>query len=551
MQYVIKKCMETKLLKIAIMLFLTLCIITTTFYLDYQEVHATPLVLAGILIPEAVQIIGALLVAAGLTYATNEAIDYTANWYWSEIAPEIRDGVFSMVESASNGIASVSQNVWNSAVEWVNSNFNVGENTVTRNYYTGAITITYGSEPVTVYLPVNYNVGSTELPIGIPANTLFNIGNDVYEFRVWNYIGTNKEARLYKNDVSEGMTYIINTAVPYAFYIETYVDSGVSRCRFRLRSAGYNATEWNTDDGYVGAIPISGASVLPNVPGSNISQNVTGQTVVGTSHDIVQQDGVTRMISYPTSSNDLLNKEKSDVVINTVITPFSDSWEGTFRDCVPTGEYIFEGTGTATIGYETAGTWEGIWTTDSQTGARVWTGTFTDASANTWEGVITGVVPDTRTWLEDLLSGQLIAGTLAQIRDAVQGVAAPIVAAITGTLTAAVDGVKTAVNAVEDKVTDTDINPKMREFHIGDLFLIFLDVLLACIALVIRACIYLATIVTIPADASLLNSHTISGIDFFKNQNIPVLNISVWNLFSGFMTLIISLSVVKKVRRDH
>jgi hypothetical protein len=52
-----------------------------TFYCDYQEVHALlpALVLGGIAIPEAVQMVGALLVAAGLTWAANTVADATAD----------------------------------------------------------------------------------------------------------------------------------------------------------------------------------------------------------------------------------------------------------------------------------------------------------------------------------------------------------------------------------------------------------------------------------------------------------------------------------------
>lgn len=138
--------------------------------------------------------------------------------------------------------------------------------------------------------------------------------------------------------------------------------------------------------------------------------------------------------------------------------------------------------------------------------------------------------------------GQLLVGTLAQLKAAVEALAAPIVSAISN-----------AVAAVQEKIAEgqQSIDPQMSGFKFFDLFIIFFDVLIACIALVARACLYLATIVTIPADGSIFNDATLSGLNFFKNQNIPVVNVSMWNMFSGLMTLVISLSVVKKVRSTH
>ena len=110
----------------------------------------------------------------------------------------------------------------------------------------------------------------------------------------------------------------------------------------------------------------------------------------------------------------------------------------------------------------------------------------------------------------------------------------------------------TATASIADEIRgqqDEDIEDKARQFKISDLFIIFLEVLLACIRLVIRACVYLVSIVQIPPDGSLLNDNTLSGLNLFRNQIIPVINISLWDMYSGLMSLVISLAVVKRVRR--
>ena len=551
-----KKIMKIKLLKMTICFILCLATLTLTFMADYQEVHAAPLIIGGIAIPAAVQIIGALLVAAGLTWAYNEAVDAAADWYFSEIAPGIRQGVIDMVQSASNGIANVSEEVWNATVDWVNSRYDVGTNDITKKYYIGAITIVYGSDPVTVNLPVNYNVaGTPEFPVGLPVGQNVYIGNDYYTVNIVSEKTTSVNVAVWKNGASWASSWQVNKFIPWCVYLEAYdtYNIGVPQVRFRMRGAPAGQTQYGADDMYYLTVP--NATVSPAIPGTPINVSATGQSVVDTAHDIVMQDGVTRAITYPSSTSDLIGKVKSDVVVtsqNPPITPYSNSWQGTFRDCVPEGAFTFEGTGTTTIGYDTSGTWEGVWSTDSETGARVWTGTFTDAQSNTWSGTITGQVVDNRTWLENLLSGQLIAGTLAQIKAAIEGLTAPIIAAITGAATAIgskVQEVTDAITGVADNTAEADMTPKVRQYKLPDLFVLILKVILACIRLVLRALVFVATLPAIPADAGNINGDFLSGVNFLKNQQIPYFNLSLWSMVTGVIAIFFGIAVVKRIRR--
>ena len=163
---------------------------------------------------------------------------------------------------------------------------------------------------------------------------------------------------------------------------------------------------------------------------------------------------------------------------------------------------------------------------------------------------VPGTDEEDKAWWQDVIggvkskvdeAGQLIAGTLEDIKAWMAGTYENIISSISeGTASIAEE-----IRAQQEE----DLEPKAREFKLLDIFVIFLDVLIACIKLVIRACVYLATIVTIPPDGSLLNDDTQSGLNFFKNQIIPVINISIWDMYSGLMTLVISLAVVKRVRR--
>lgn len=163
---------------------------------------------------------------------------------------------------------------------------------------------------------------------------------------------------------------------------------------------------------------------------------------------------------------------------------------------------------------------------------------------------VPGVDEEEKAWWQDVIggvkskvdeAGQLIAGTLEDIKAWMEGTYQNII----GSIAEGTASIAEEIRAQQEE----DLEPKAREFKLLDIFVIFLDVLIACIKLVIRACVYLATIVTIPPDGSLLNDDTQSGLNFFKNQIIPVINISIWDMYSGLMTLVISLAVVKRVRR--
>lgn len=82
--------------KAAICFFLCLAVLCLTFYIDYQEVHAIfpAIVVAGVLIPEAVVVISGLLAAAGVTVASVEASKAVSNWYYNEVQPSIIPRVF-------------------------------------------------------------------------------------------------------------------------------------------------------------------------------------------------------------------------------------------------------------------------------------------------------------------------------------------------------------------------------------------------------------------------------------------------------------------------
>lgn len=172
---------DRKMAQRLLCLFLSILVTFLSIYIQYQEAYAIApaLVLAGYAIPEAVTIVGALLCAAGLTWAADTAIDYTCDWFYANCAPAIKQGIADMISTASNGIAHVSDEVWNYTRDWVQSHYTVGENMITTHYYDATLKTTYGSDVYTDFLPVNYDVPVSEFSVGLPLT--FIIGLDTYE----------------------------------------------------------------------------------------------------------------------------------------------------------------------------------------------------------------------------------------------------------------------------------------------------------------------------------------------------------------------------------
>lgn len=97
--------------------------------------------------------------------------------------------------------------------------------------------------------------------------------------------------------------------------------------------------------------------------------------------------------------------------------------------------------------------------------------------------------------------------------------------------------------------SEPDLTDQTKNYRIPDLFLLILKVILACIRMNLRALTYIITLEVIPSDSWNMNSNIVAGIDFFRNQNIPYINISIWNAVTSMVTVVFGLSVIKRVRR--
>lgn len=93
---------------------------------------------------------------------------------------------------------------------------------------------------------------------------------------------------------------------------------------------------------------------------------------------------------------------------------------------------------------------------------------------------------------------------------------------------------------------DPNLNEKADDLQWPDFFLCIWHVLVACIGLILRAGVFLVSLFSVEPDSSLLNANIIEGLEFFKNQELPVFGVTFWNAISATFTLLISIFVVKK-----
>lgn len=500
---IIKAVNENRLLKVIISIILCLTVTAFTILMKCEEVYAIavalPLIGAGLLIA------AGILVMAGLSFESEEQATIASNqWFYDlcsnhklgrmcGIGKEERQKAltdFWDMKESSEEVKTVTDDLWNYTKAWVNETYDVGENDINRDVY--AVVDEYGDF-------VTYCLNSDDRVL-LGDAILWN--GVLFE---WKY--------LYQQD---------------GYYIYELLEDG--------ESIGYN--------------PYLGYGRIERMDYEDSPQfYVRGTTdnKLALDYEYVRDNEV----------------KTSSLSFGVVVAPLLSGYEEQISAAWALKEeidYNIAAIGAVDVVDNPAWDYE---TDDGNRSIYVPTeGTIEDYVGLTYDELLDitnqaiageaepGIDDEEKTWWQELVGGvsakieegaQLLVGTLAELK-----------AWLDGTYQNIIGSVNEAAASIEDTIEAQqaeDIEPILQGFSITNLMILFLDVLLACIRLVIRACMYLATIVAIPPDGTLLNNDTQSGLDFFKNQVIPVINISIWDMYSGLMTLVISLAVVKRVRR--
>jgi hypothetical protein len=94
---------------------------------------------------------------------------------------------------------------------------------------------------------------------------------------------------------------------------------------------------------------------------------------------------------------------------------------------------------------------------------------------------------------------------------------------------------------------DPDLNDKMKNFNLPDLFILFLGVILACIRLMVRFLTFIGQVILKPADSSIIPDGMKQSLQFLKDWNIG-LPMSFYTLFSSLMTFFFGLRMIKYIK---
>lgn len=495
----IKAVNENRLLKVIISIILCLTVTAFTILMKCVEVYAIPIALpligAGLLIGVGI------LVMAGLSFeSTDQATISANNWYIDMkygkygrmlgIGEEERQKAltdFWNMKESSEEIKTVSDDLWNYTKAWVNDTYDEGENNINRDLYT------------VVDDEGNYIVYCLNDDDRVLLGNTIEWKGDIYE---WTYDGQaivsgelKHKYKLYRNgDEVVKVIYNLSNECPQFYIVADDFD--------KLRLGYEYIYSYETSNIVRGTITTQESKL------SGYEDQIQAAKAIADYYEYnIAATGVVGVVDNPEWDYETADGERSIYVpTNGEI----DNYVGLTND-------------------------ELLTITDWAIAGEPVPGEIEDEEKTWWQELVGGVSAK----IEE--GAQLLVGTLAELK-----------AWLDGTYQNIIGSVNEAAASIEDTIEAQqaeDIEPILQGFSITNLIILFLDVLLACIRLIIRACVYLATIVGIEPDGSMLNNDTQSGLDFFKNQVIPVINISIWDMYSGLMTLVISLAVVKRVRR--
>lgn len=568
----------------ALIIFLCVLIIFMSVIGNYQQVKASVGAL-GIALSLLEQKIGsALLIKAGLYVSGAGATIMLAIlvWQFYQSLPESSKQAFrDACASAVNGVANFSADIWDRAVSWVNTNFDEGSQTYSGSYPT----VEVGLLPSET-LPIAAGLAGEVTATGAMRHfcvTFF--GTKIWETGA--FFGTGKVINDYFTlDLYDQRVYV-NFLDPINQVLKT-VDLTSKFTSEQL------ALFWNE----VTALNYQSGTMNPITKNRSVTTELTGLTWTwenvssgrGTLY-YTYGDGIKRLIGTNVKAESecvVITKDSSgklwhSIMYRTVNAGYDILNSVSIQSLVDTYPATYEVTHTGTVvGQETIVDNPDYDPTDAMGNVTVGVPetmeTLIGATADTVSQPYAGENPiETTTWWQNALDGvsSVFSSAISGVQSIGQSIwdiatniwewlqefweslAEALSTALTGVITW-LSGIYNqcvamvqAITGINTSVLEADLTTKITQYKIPDLFLLILKVILACIRLILRALIYIATIVSIEADGSLLNNYARQGIDFFKNQQIPNLSVTVWNMASAMLTLLFSLSVVRRIRKMY
>lgn len=143
---------------------------------------------------------------------------------------------------------------------------------------------------------------------------------------------------------------------------------------------------------------------------------------------------------------------------------------------------------------------------------------------------------------------------------AIQEQTGSITASLSRWFTKLIDGVKSGFDNIGNRINppttvttdfeDPDPDVPGNKGNPLTLFFVFWKLLLACIGLLTRFGVFVASLVTIPATGEYINEYILQGLEFGRNQSVFGL-FTIWGAFQGVFGALYCFFVVKIVKQNY
>lgn len=280
-------------LKKILCIVLCILILFTSWAIQIQQSYAY----AWALTPQAMKVLGALLLSAGIIYTSSDSIPKITNWWYSTAAPALKEELSKAVNGIKNGVVTLTDELWNSVRSFVREHFGIGANEVTNTLHVVNLDETV--------LP--YSVNTTEI---YPIGGAFTLQGHTYSLAIKEEYADYYFYGLKLDDAwIDGFTAIDSlkgTDITMYLYAENYVG-----LRIMVLKKGLYDTSFVS---YAGpAIPNTFDLVKDALLNPSGAISVTGADIVGdATYDFKDEKGK-REVGVPTTLDDLVGKTYDDV----------------------------------------------------------------------------------------------------------------------------------------------------------------------------------------------------------------------------------------------
>lgn len=525
-----------------ILSFILILIIAVMFVyiLPHQEAHSfffIPFIaaaLGGTAAAEVIATVGIALIAAGLTYLTAHELKYAIDDYYNTRSDSIKAEICDGVDEVT-GKAEISDNVWNDARNYAQSKYNVNKTPVnvadyrTYSIPTSSEVYPYTKSPtnesnITTLRAETFKMSSVTMQghtytivksyDGVANSMPFdryiiqidgvNVTTNNPTIIFSNTISSVAKTWTTRNDLAGERTCKINSPPFFYFYssgatlylklaFDTY-STGVATYHVLRRSDNEYAYEIATGVNTVGT--------------QTINYDVTDE-FTNPAWDWENAQTNKRIVDLPVSVDDLVGKTATDVADNTLAPPIVPPEAGTLKDS-----------------------------------DKSWLQTIADAI------IAALLVPLNLIKSAIEAVSDAITTTAESIEQAINTTGQSIEQAIADFKTTFVTNIESLIGTISTTADpDPDLTQKTKDFKIPDLFLVLIQILLACVALFVRALAFIVLLFSIDSDSSLITSEIGQGLDFIKAFRFEFFDISYWDLVSLVISFMFGFAVLKKVSK--